>query len=217
MPLTGTEDMTSCSSYRSVPGDAHNDRRAASRCAYCADVTADTGDPGGSAAGVIWRDGRCGRGRRHLRRHPFSPSRVSERLSIDIGTTGLLSTAQVGSFALASFFAGRLFRPRRRLHYGALGIVAVATAASAFTTAFPSASRHPRARRSGHGDDHLDRLGRCDPVPPWPGRCRGRCPGHRRRGLADLRLDHGDRRLPLGVRVSVGGRGPRHSALGRFR
>lgn len=68
---------------------------------------------------------------------PFLLPDVSERMSIDIGTTGLLSTAQVGSFALASFFAGRLFRPRRRLHYGALGIVAVATAASALTSAFP--------------------------------------------------------------------------------
>lgn len=67
---------------------------------------------------------------------PFLLPDVSERLSIDIGATGLLSTAQVGSFALASFFAGRLFRPRRRLHYGSLGIVAVATLGSAFAPSF---------------------------------------------------------------------------------
>jgi DHA1 family inner membrane transport protein len=67
---------------------------------------------------------------------PFLLPEVARELSIDIGTTGLLSTAQVGSFAIASFFAGRLFRPRRRLHYGALGLVALATMASAFAPSF---------------------------------------------------------------------------------
>ena len=42
---------------------------------------------------------------------PFLLPEISARLSIDIGLTGLLSTAQVGSFGLASFFAGRLLRP----------------------------------------------------------------------------------------------------------
>ena len=68
---------------------------------------------------------------------PFLLPDVSNRLAIDIGATGLLSTAQVGSFAVASFFAGRMFRPRRRLHYGSLLLVGLATAASSFTTTFP--------------------------------------------------------------------------------
>jgi predicted MFS family arabinose efflux permease len=68
---------------------------------------------------------------------PFLLPEISARLSIDIGLTGLLSTAQVGSFGLASFFAGRLLRPRRRYHYGALGLVALATAASVMAPTFP--------------------------------------------------------------------------------
>ena len=68
---------------------------------------------------------------------PFLLPNVSERLSVDIGATGLMSVAQVGSFAIASFLAGRLLRPRRRFHYGALAIIAVATAASALVTSFP--------------------------------------------------------------------------------
>jgi predicted MFS family arabinose efflux permease len=68
---------------------------------------------------------------------PFLLPDVSERLSVDIGATGLMSVAQVGSFALATFLAGRLFRPRRRFHYGSLLIIALATAASALVTNFP--------------------------------------------------------------------------------
>lgn len=67
---------------------------------------------------------------------PFLLPDLSARLDIDIGATGLLSVAQVGSFAVASFFAGRLFRPRRRLHYGSLALVAVATVGSALVTGF---------------------------------------------------------------------------------
>jgi len=68
---------------------------------------------------------------------PFLLPDVAKRMAIDIGSTGLLSTAQVGSFALASFLAGRLFHPRRRLHYGSLGLVALATVGSALSTTFP--------------------------------------------------------------------------------
>lgn len=68
---------------------------------------------------------------------PFLLPEVSARLSIDIGLTGLLSTAQVGSFAVASFFAGRLLRPRRRYHYGALLLVSLATVGSALSPSFP--------------------------------------------------------------------------------
>jgi predicted MFS family arabinose efflux permease len=61
---------------------------------------------------------------------------IATDLTLDIGATGLLSTSQVGSFALASFLAGRLFRPRRRLHYGALLLVALGTAGSTLSPSF---------------------------------------------------------------------------------
>jgi predicted MFS family arabinose efflux permease len=67
---------------------------------------------------------------------PFLLPDVSTRLGVGIGATGLLSVAQVGSFAGASFFAGRLFRPRRRLHYGSLVLVAIASVGSALATDF---------------------------------------------------------------------------------
>lgn len=67
---------------------------------------------------------------------PFLLPEVANDLAVDIGSTGLLSTAQVGSFAVASFLAGRLFRPRRRLHYGSLALVALATLGSAFAPTF---------------------------------------------------------------------------------
>lgn len=69
---------------------------------------------------------------------PFLLPDVSTRLDIPLGRTGLLSTAQVGSFALASFVAGRLFRPRRRFHFGSLALVVVASAASALAPSFPA-------------------------------------------------------------------------------
>lgn len=67
---------------------------------------------------------------------PFLLPDVSSRLSVDIGATGLLSVAQVGSFAFASFLAGRLFRPRRRLHSGSMVIIAIASLGSAMVTEF---------------------------------------------------------------------------------
>lgn len=67
---------------------------------------------------------------------PFLLPDVADRLDITLGLTGLLSTAQVASFAVASFLAGRLFRPRRSLHYGGLILVAVACAASALVPNF---------------------------------------------------------------------------------
>lgn len=67
---------------------------------------------------------------------PFLLPDISDRLGLDIGLTGLLSTAQVGSFALASFLAGRVLRPRRRYHYGALGVVALATLGSTLAPNF---------------------------------------------------------------------------------
>lgn len=67
---------------------------------------------------------------------PFLLPDISARLALDIGSTGLLSTAQVGSFALASFLAGRILRPRRRYHYGSLGLVALASLCSALAPNF---------------------------------------------------------------------------------
>lgn len=62
---------------------------------------------------------------------------VSARLSVSLGHTGLLSTAQVGSFALATFVAGRVLRPRRRFHYGSLALVAISSIGSAIAPGFP--------------------------------------------------------------------------------
>ena len=67
---------------------------------------------------------------------PFVLPDVATRLDVPLGATGLLSTAQVASFALASFLAGRLFKPRRRFHYGAILLVAIACLASALVPTF---------------------------------------------------------------------------------
>ncbi len=67
---------------------------------------------------------------------PFLLPDVSVRLEVPLGTTGLLSTAQVASFAVASFLAGRFFRPRRRLHYGGVGLLAASCLASALVPTF---------------------------------------------------------------------------------
>lgn len=67
---------------------------------------------------------------------PFLLPDVSERLEVPLGATGILSTAQVASFAVASFLAGRFFRPRRRLHYGGVAVLAVSCAASAMVSTF---------------------------------------------------------------------------------
>jgi len=68
---------------------------------------------------------------------PFLLPEIAGRMNVDIGVTGLLSTAQVGSFAFASFLAGRMFRPRRRFHYGSLFLVSVASLGSVFAPTFP--------------------------------------------------------------------------------
>lgn len=67
---------------------------------------------------------------------PFLLPDVSDRLRVPLGATGLLSTAQVASFAIASFLSGRLFRPRRRLHYGGILLISLACAASSLATTF---------------------------------------------------------------------------------
>lgn len=68
---------------------------------------------------------------------PFLLPAVAEQFQMPIGNTGILSTAQVGSFAVAAFLAGRLLRPRRRFHYGALLLVALASLGAAFATNLP--------------------------------------------------------------------------------
>lgn len=68
---------------------------------------------------------------------PFLLPEVATRLGTPLGVTGLLSTAQVASFAIASFLAGRFLRPRRRLHYGSLILIALACTASAVVPNFP--------------------------------------------------------------------------------
>lgn len=67
---------------------------------------------------------------------PFLLPSVAAELGLPIGVTGLLSTAQVASFALAAFLAGRLLRPRRRFHYGGLLLAAAASLASGLATNF---------------------------------------------------------------------------------
>jgi len=67
---------------------------------------------------------------------PFLLPDVSTRLDVPLGQTGLLSTAQVGSFALATFLTGRLFHPRRRFHFGSLALVAMASIGSAIAPTF---------------------------------------------------------------------------------
>src|SRR5690606_36007666 len=67
---------------------------------------------------------------------PFLLPSVAEQFDMSIGATGLLSTTQVGSFAIAAFLAGRLLRPRRRFHYGALALVSVASLGASFAPNF---------------------------------------------------------------------------------
>lgn len=67
---------------------------------------------------------------------PFLLPSVAEQFEMSIGATGLLSTTQVGSFAIAAFLAGRLLRPRRRFHYGALALVSVASLGASFAPNF---------------------------------------------------------------------------------
>jgi DHA1 family inner membrane transport protein len=67
---------------------------------------------------------------------PFLLPDVAARMNVPIGVTGLLSTAQVGSFSVAAFLAGRLFRPRRRYHYGALLLAALSGLLSALAPNF---------------------------------------------------------------------------------
>lgn len=67
---------------------------------------------------------------------PFLIPEIAAELNVTLGTAGLLSTFQVGGFAATSFLAGRLLRPRPRLHQAGLLIVAAANAFSALSPTF---------------------------------------------------------------------------------
>lgn len=67
---------------------------------------------------------------------PFLLPDVSTRVGVPLGVTGLLSTGQVASFAVATFLAGRLFRPGRKFHFLGLALVGVASVAAALTSDF---------------------------------------------------------------------------------
>jgi predicted MFS family arabinose efflux permease len=67
---------------------------------------------------------------------PFLLPDVSTRLGVPLAVTGLLSTFQVATFAVAAFLAGRLFRPSRMFHFLGLALVAMACFAAALTTDF---------------------------------------------------------------------------------
>lgn len=67
---------------------------------------------------------------------PFLLPDIADRLGLPIGDTGLLSAAQVGSFAVAAFLSGRVLRPRKRLHFGSLALIGVATIGSALAPTF---------------------------------------------------------------------------------
>jgi DHA1 family inner membrane transport protein len=64
---------------------------------------------------------------------PFLVVELADQLEISLGRAGLLSTFQVAGFAATSFLAGRLLRPRARLHRASLVGVAVAGLLSALS------------------------------------------------------------------------------------
>lgn len=67
---------------------------------------------------------------------PFLIPGVAVDQHVDVAAVGLISTAQLGGFTLASFGAGRLLRPRRRLMVAAVVLGLIANLASAFVPWF---------------------------------------------------------------------------------
>lgn len=67
---------------------------------------------------------------------PFLVPETAARLGVSLGTSGLLSTFQVGAFALASMAGARLWAPSARLLYVAGAVLALANLASALTGTF---------------------------------------------------------------------------------
>jgi predicted MFS family arabinose efflux permease len=67
---------------------------------------------------------------------PFAIGAVSDRYGVSAGAAGLISTAQVGGFTVASLVAGRALRPTARLAVVASAILLAANVASAATPWF---------------------------------------------------------------------------------
>jgi predicted MFS family arabinose efflux permease len=68
---------------------------------------------------------------------PFLIPEIATGFGIAVGTAGLVSTAQVGGFALASFLAGRLGRPSAVVLRAAIAVLVVTAAASAYAPSIP--------------------------------------------------------------------------------
>ena len=62
---------------------------------------------------------------------PFVIPEVADRYDISLAAAGLISSLQVGGFALTSFTGGRLLRPSRRLMVSSAAVAIVANALSA--------------------------------------------------------------------------------------
>jgi DHA1 family inner membrane transport protein len=68
---------------------------------------------------------------------PFVLTEIADRFGVALGTAGLVSTVQVGAFAVTSFASGRLLRPERRHLVLAAAAVALANLGSAAVGWFP--------------------------------------------------------------------------------
>ncbi|MDH3470004.1 MAG: MFS transporter [Acidimicrobiia bacterium] len=68
---------------------------------------------------------------------PFLIPEVADRFDVSVGTAGLLSVAQVASFAATTFILPRLAAPSVRIFLIAAGVLAVGNGVSALLTAFP--------------------------------------------------------------------------------
>ncbi len=67
---------------------------------------------------------------------PFALPELAGRYDVSLGTSGLVSTLQVGGFAAASFLAGRFLAPTRRLLVVAGAVAVAANAAGVVTSMF---------------------------------------------------------------------------------
>jgi DHA1 family inner membrane transport protein len=67
---------------------------------------------------------------------PFLVPTISTELGVSLGTAGLVSTAQVAGYAVATFLAGRVLTPSRALLVGAGVLSTVANVASAVADPF---------------------------------------------------------------------------------
>ncbi len=68
---------------------------------------------------------------------PFALPEIADRYGVSLAASGVMSTLQVGGFAVASFLAGRLLTPSRRLLAIAAATAIAANAAGVVTALFP--------------------------------------------------------------------------------